>query len=187
LRLQRGQLGILAADWINPIISGLAAVLGAAVGAGAAIYVGRESRSAQARADLARAFSAYLAAVETLVSEYRRRPWRPTHPRLKRLREGGFIAQFLYAPLFWLDVAFLRSVEGDRAFQVRDRYRRVTADLRVVADPPLVQLVNEVDDMFRPWQERPNTPEWPPLRDRMLSVYRLSIELPDAGAPTRQD
>jgi hypothetical protein len=148
-------------------------VSGAAVGAGAAIYVGRENQRARARTELARTFGAYLAAVDTLVSEYRRRPWQPAQTRLKKLRRGGPLSRLLHRRLWWRDVEFLQRVEGDRAHRVWDQYWHAAANLRVHAEPALLELVDEADEMLRRWREdRPETTEWPPLRERMLSAYR---------------
>lgn len=162
-------------DWVNPLIAGTAGVLGAAVGAGAAIFLAREDRAAQARADLARAFSGYLAATETLVFEYRRRPWQPstTTTRIWALNRGGALSRYLFGKLYWLDRIFLRLMEGDRADSVLDQHRQAEANLRIVAPPRILDLLKEVDAMFGRWRrEPPNREDWLRLRQKLLDAYK---------------
>jgi hypothetical protein len=160
-------------------------VLGAAVGAGGAIYLARQDRAAQARADLTRAFSGYLAATETVVFEWRRRPWQPGAMRLWALNRGGVLSRYLFGKLYWIDRVSLRLMEGDRADRVRDEHLQAEANLRIVAPPRILDLLEEVDAMFRRWpREPPKLEDWLPLRQKRWTRTRIHARQPPR--PTRR-
>jgi hypothetical protein len=139
------------------------------VGAGSAIYLARENREAEARGSLARAFANYLAALEALIYEFRRRPWHPVFASIRALRKGGYFRQALYNYLFWLDRRRHRQMEGERGDLVWDRYFGAAAHLRVVAPLGMLAVISEVEDAFRNWRERGyEEDEWIVLRSKLL-------------------
>jgi hypothetical protein len=130
------------------------------------------------RTVLRAALANYLAALDSLTLEYMDEPIRPTPDRLDRALDA--LATRLGFSLLGELLARIihRMAYGRRPAELMDRMAQASAELRLVATPEVLDLMQRLDDLFRDarpkddaWRE-----EWRAMRENLRTGFRAALD-----------
>lgn len=170
-------------------------VIGAAVGAGAAVLgvtltgrrddgIRREENESARRAQLERAMSRYVAAIDALTAEASEEA--PPEPH--RMRIDPWLMKLAKATSFDF-VAFVlsrllhRALYGNRHHQLIDRLADAASDPRLIAPPAVEALMVEGEELRRRYKEHDG--RW--LEDWMAFRQRIRAGFEDILDAQRRD
>lgn len=130
-------------EWVDPAISGGAALFGALIGGGAILLNTRVERASRRRAEHVEALSNYYAAANNLASFAHREPVKRNALdeisfRLEERMQTGNLLRRLFALTdgFWQASARLRAIADDAELEVIDRIEGLIGDVKFFEPAP---------------------------------------------------
>jgi hypothetical protein len=159
--------------WIDPVISGVAGLVGAGVGAVTTLRAVRIQQRREERRETVAALAAYLQAADQLFSEMISIP-RPTLNRLDRALDSVVTRLLGQAGIYWLVRLFQRVVVGRRWHDLEDRFFAASARLWLIAPQDIQETMRKVEGTIATWSESPEegrVATWRELRQELRETF----------------
>lgn len=163
--------------WLTALIAVAGTLAGSVVGVRGALAISRQERRDALRAEIRRAFAAYLGALYPVVAELRDMPAMPS-PRLLDVWTDRLRGE---AATWVLTRKRLRRALGDRPRELMDRLALAAAQLQVLPLPPEMR---SAFDAANEYAERLAKRRSPAIKAEWPAVYGRLMAAAEALAPT---
>jgi hypothetical protein len=160
-------------SWVDPVITGVAGLVGAVVGAGATLLAMRTQQRREDDREKVAAFAAYLQAADQLFSEMLSIPT-VTLNRLDRTLDTVVTRLLGRAGVYWLVRLLQRGLVGRRWHDLEDRFFAASARLWLIAPEEIQETMIKVERTIGLWgdrSEKERIETWRGLRRELRETF----------------